>query len=191
MVTVPTGHLHSGLIKSCGHKRASPLIIDEVGNKYGKLTVLERVLSEKSQEAHWLCQCECGNKTIVTGTHLRNRITKSCGCINSVGEYNISKILNENDVSYKSQYSFSDLVYKAPLRYDFAILENEKVIRLIEFDGPQHREGNSWHTEESEIRDLMKNEYAKSNNIPLVRLPYSTRDKITLDLLFGDTYLVK
>lgn len=99
--------------------------------------------------------------------------------------------MNENDISYKSQYSFSDLVYKAPLRYDFAILENEKVIRLIEFDGPQHREGNSWHTEESEIRDLMKNEYAKSNNIPLVRLPYSTRDKITLDLLFGDTYLVK
>lgn len=164
---------------------------DEIGNTYGKLTVLERVLSEKSQEAHWLCQCECGNKTIVTGTRLRNGITKSCGCINSVGEYNISKILNKNNISYKSQYSFSDLVYKAPLRYDFAILENEKVVRLIEFDGPQHQEGNSWHTEESEIRDLMKNEYAKSNNIPLVRLPYSTRDKITLDLLFGDTYLVK
>ena len=138
MVTVPTGHLHSGLVKSCGHKRTSPLIIDEVGNKYGKLTVLERVLSEKSQEAHWLCQCECGNKTIVTGTRLRNGITKSCGCINSVGEYNISKILNKNNISYKSQYSFSDLVYKAPLRCGFAILENEKVGGLIGFAGPQH-----------------------------------------------------
>lgn len=191
MVTVPTGHLHSGLIKSCGHKRASPLIIDEVGNKYGKLTVLERVLSEKSQEAHWLCQCECGNKTVVKGTNLRQGITKSCGCLASIGEYNISKILNESNISYKSQYSFSDLIYKAPLKYDFAILENEKVIRLIEFDGPQHRKGNCWYSEDLRIRDLMKNEYAKSNNIPLVRLPYSTRDKITLDLLFGDTYLVK
>ena len=99
--------------------------------------------------------------------------------------------MNDNNISYKNQYSFSDLVYKAPLKYDFAILENEKVIRLIEFDGPQHRKGNCWYSEDLRIRDLMKNEYAKSNNIPLVRLPYSTRDKITLDLLFGDTYLVK
>lgn len=36
----------------------------------------------------------------------------------------------------------------------------------------------------------MKNEWAKEHNIPLVRIPYWERDKITLDMILGDKYLV-
>lgn len=35
-------------------------------------------------------------------------------------------------------------------------------------------------------RDKVKNEYALSHGIPLVRIPYWERDNITLEMLFGD-----
>lgn len=39
--------------------------------------------------------------------------------------------------------------------------------------------------------DKIKNEYALSHNIPLVRIPYKERDHITLEMIMGDKYLVK
>jgi hypothetical protein len=41
------------------------------------------------------------------------------------------------------------------------------------------------------MRDLEKNQYALAHNIPLVRIPYTQRDNITLDMLLGPDYLVK
>lgn len=48
--------------------------------KFGKLRVLsfEKI---KNNRAIWLCECECGNKTLVTSKCLLNGNTKSCGCI--------------------------------------------------------------------------------------------------------------
>lgn len=91
------------------------------------------------------------------------------------------------------EYSFSDLKNKRVLRFDFAIIDNNKVIRLIEFDGIQHFEEQSFFThdlESTQKNDRIKNEYCKSNNIPLVRIPYWERDKITLDMLLGKEYLI-
>ena len=55
-------------------------LIDETGNRYGKLTVLKRDGSSKEKKAKWLCKCDCGNYTSVVGKSLRNGNTKSCGC---------------------------------------------------------------------------------------------------------------
>lgn len=54
--------------------------IDEVGNTYGYLTVIERAPSSKDGRAMWKCKCRCGNEVIVLGKHLRSGNTKSCGC---------------------------------------------------------------------------------------------------------------
>ena len=54
-------------------------LINEVGNRYGKLTVLRRV-ENKDTVATWLCRCDCGNETETRGTSLRAGKTKSCGC---------------------------------------------------------------------------------------------------------------
>lgn len=57
---------------------------DETGNVYGQLTVLKRVeKASYGRHAFWLCQCECGNKPIVSGTSLRDGRTKTCGCVHS------------------------------------------------------------------------------------------------------------
>lgn len=54
---------------------------DITGQKFEKLTVINRIGSNKIRQATWLCQCECGNKIIVTGIDLRRGKVKSCGCI--------------------------------------------------------------------------------------------------------------
>lgn len=57
-----------------------PKCLDLVGEKFWKLTVLERVENSNTGKSQWLCQCDCGNKVIVVGAHLKSGNTRSCGC---------------------------------------------------------------------------------------------------------------
>lgn len=55
-------------------------LIDETGNTYGRLTVIERVENNAQGKARWLCICECGVDKVVRGNSLRHGDTQSCGC---------------------------------------------------------------------------------------------------------------
>ena len=55
-------------------------LIDLTGQKFGRLTVVERH-GVKDGHAAWLCKCDCGNTTVVNGRNLRNGRTTSCGCL--------------------------------------------------------------------------------------------------------------
>lgn len=54
-------------------------IKDRTGQRYGKLVAIsmERGISH---HMHWLCQCDCGKRIIVSGDNLRTGNTASCGC---------------------------------------------------------------------------------------------------------------
>jgi len=56
-------------------------LIDLTGEKYGRLTVIKRVSDGKNKHPRWLCKCDCGNETTVSGSNLMNNSTKSCGCL--------------------------------------------------------------------------------------------------------------
>ncbi|MCK5018783.1 MAG: HNH endonuclease [Candidatus Peribacteraceae bacterium] len=60
--------------------------IDLIGQRFGRLVVIEQVANYTSphgkQQCKWLCQCDCGGETTVVSNSLRNGGTKSCGCIN-------------------------------------------------------------------------------------------------------------
>lgn len=64
----------------------APTYINETGNRYGKLYVLSfsgvryRRNGAGTREAVFLCQCDCGNQCLYSGTLLRLGRTKSCGC---------------------------------------------------------------------------------------------------------------
>lgn len=59
-------------------------LIDETGNRYGKLVVIERIGTKEypsgQKKPIWLCQCDCGNTTEAFGQSLRAGQYKSCGC---------------------------------------------------------------------------------------------------------------
>lgn len=54
--------------------------MSEHGVPDSKLTVIQEAKSKEGR-AYWLCKCDCGNTTIVSGKNLRNGNTKSCGCL--------------------------------------------------------------------------------------------------------------
>ncbi len=58
-----------------------PKLIDLTGQKFGRLTVLERTGNSTDGKARWICECECGNVLVVQGNHLREGVTRSCGCL--------------------------------------------------------------------------------------------------------------
>lgn len=57
-------------------------IIDITGQRFGRLVVLGITEEkEKHRSRKWLCQCDCGNTKIVSGSALRSGDTRSCGCL--------------------------------------------------------------------------------------------------------------
>ncbi|HCQ6003679.1 TPA: hypothetical protein OL424_003040 [Clostridioides difficile] len=54
---------------------------DITGKTFGKLTVLKMSGKDKYSHNLWLCQCECGNRTITSTSALEQGKAQSCGCI--------------------------------------------------------------------------------------------------------------
>lgn len=71
--------LKKGESQSCGCLRLELVSPDLTGNKFGRLTVIERCESSNNNGV-WLCECECGEKTKVVTNTLTSGHTKSCGC---------------------------------------------------------------------------------------------------------------
>lgn len=189
IIRVCGNSLKQGKTKTCGcvpSKKPNDL----TNQRFGKLTALE--LFYKNNKVYWHCQCDCGKFTDVSAAHLSGGKIQSCGCITySIGEKNIENLLIENSIQYVKEYKFKDL---GEYRYDFYL---PTLNRLIEFDGKQHFQecGGSWdendNLEQRQARDKIKNNYAISNNIDLVRIPYWKRDTITIEMLLEDEYLIK
>lgn len=106
-----------------------------------------------------------------------------CGCPHcndslSKGERKIYDYLSSKRIIFNQQQTFPDCVDINALRFDFSILDEAKSIKgVIEFDGKQHFEPIEWFGgiesfQKQQRRDQIKNEYCKTNSIPLLRIPY-------------------
>jgi len=113
--------------------------------------------------------------------HLRGYGCSKCN--ESKGEIRVAEYLLENDISFYPQKTFKTLRYKNPLKFDFYIPE---INGLVEYDGHGHYipcfgstpEDKQKNLEDCKRRDKIKNEWAKANNIPLLRIPYWDFDRI-------------
>lgn len=107
-----------------------------------------------------------------------------CPCNNETkGEERVSDYLLLNKIDFSRQFSTPDCVYKAPLRFDFAILKNSSLLALIEYDGKQHYEpieyfGGAKALQLQKKKDQIKTNYCLKNNIPCIRIPYWELDSI-------------
>lgn len=195
---VSASNLRTGGTKSCGclkrekDKQPKGNVINLIGKKFGHLTVISRCGSDKRGEALWECECDCDahNHLIVLSSNLRTGHTISCGCERrSKGELAVAKILNENNISFQQEYKAFKFSNGKWATYDFYI--NNKY--LIEYDGETHYAYNlhGWHTKEQlkkqQERDIIKNQWCKDNNIPLIRIPYTHLQNLCLEDLQLET----
>lgn len=185
--------LQNNHTKSCGCIKKKYQVGDIINNK--QIISFQPLLQShknKEKQAYYRCKCLlCGRQYDASTITLER--SYGCGCIKSIGQANIKKILEDFNIPFIREYSFKNSLY----RFDFAILDqNQKVIRLIQFDGQQHYQyrKTGWNTiqhyQKVKKSDNQKNLLAKQNNIPLVRIPYWHRYDIDIDMLLKDFYLV-
>lgn len=202
--------IRNGNTKSCGclhkqllSKRNAENSSVKIGNRYGKLVVIKdlgmRKQNSRDKNERWsLCQCDCGSQPIqVKNNMLQNGWKKSCGCMQSQGEFVIQKILKDNNIQYLKEYYFEDLKVKNYLRFDFAIFKNNSLQYLIEFDGRQHFTGpeaswkNTHSLEKIQQYDNLKNEYCIKNNIILKRIPYTEIKTVDYGRIISNEFNIK
>lgn len=185
---VRTGHLNNEHTKSCGcymrDRTSEANSIDLSGKVFGKLLALHRTsghLTPAGQNlSEYMCRCSCGNEIAVLSMNLVSGNTQSCGCDGcSRGENLVREILNKNNITYKPQYTFKELLSEkgAPLRFDFGVInQDDKLICLIEFNGEQHyyeEESNKqFGKQQRDVTDNLKRKFCDDNNIPLFIIRY-------------------
>ena len=189
--------LRSGNTKSCGcyqKERAAQSNMDRVGNLVGQRFGKLQIISEAGFITHtngkrsriYNCLCDCGNYCQIQHQYLAFGDTTSCGCIRSKGEFQIEQLLKEHNINFQREYSFENLKDKLSLRFDFAIFNNKnELLGLIEYQGEFHNGNTRCQTKEDIKRqqehDKRKFEFAKNNNIRLIRIKYD--EGIAIDKL--------
>lgn len=85
----------------------------EVGSRFGKLTVVER-LPNKHEQRYWLCLCDCGGSTKTYSICLRKGRTRSCGCLRQGGtlRHGHARGRKGGSLTYKSWRSMLSRCYR-------------------------------------------------------------------------------
>lgn len=88
-------------------------IINELGNRYGKLLVIEKAKKDSSRRIMWKCQCDCGNIAIIRGTDLRSG--QVIQCPKCAKEYATKKLIEykQNTAEDLTNKQFGDLIVLA------------------------------------------------------------------------------
>lgn len=172
----------SGKTTNCGCKTTllksqAKRILEIPGTIYNYLQVLNPAFQENEigDSYYWYKCLLCGKEIKLPAVYVRNGNTKSCGCLNSFKEREISQLLKENNINFKNQYTFSDLLSdkKVKLRFDFGLLDsNNNLLGLIEYQGVQHfnEKCGDFGRQQREITDKQKVNYCLKNKIPLLIL---------------------
>lgn len=199
-IIATTNSLNRGKVQSCGcyqRERTSQVSkIDITGKTVGNFTALEPTGNSRSGGVEWRCRCNlCGNENYLMRTSSFNaNIFKHCGCQTcySKGAEKIQSILDNNQIKYCLEKSFDDLRFQETnkkARFDFWVQDSY----IIEYDGIQHFKAGTgtWDSPEkvaaTQHRDEIKNKYCFNHNIPIIRIPYTHMDKITLEDLLPET----
>lgn len=97
-----------------------------------------------------------------------------CWKYQSTGEIKIREILEEYGIKFEQEKNLPYLTYKMPLYFDFFIPEYRTA---IEFQGAQHFKaidffGGEAAFKDQQIRDQIKRDWCKANNIRLIEVEF-------------------
>lgn len=169
-------------LKTICKKEHLEYLIDEWDEENEKL--MEEYTKGSHSSISWICS-ECGHKW---NASIANRMKhKGCPkCAGSKGEKRIMRYLEDKNISYIQEYTFPNCLSDngRRLRFDFALLDKRKNVKcLIEYDGEQHfkpvhftdmdEDIMKQNLESCKLRDSIKDDYCKKNNVPLIRIPYT------------------
>lgn len=169
--------------KNC-RKKTTKMFKRDVYNKFkSEYVVVGEYTNNKTKikVKHNSPYCNYSCFKITPNNLLKLKMCPKCKKINniSLGELQIKKYLDKNNIEYTREYRC--LKNKDTGRYlpfDFAVFKSNKLFCLIEFDGIQHFEHNSFFEKRLSLDyrkklDLIKTNWCIENNIKLVRIKYT------------------
>lgn len=166
------------------------VFIDLVGQKFGRLTVVERAKNNKGGSARWLCQCKCDKRVVVQASNLKNKNTQSCGCLQKEMAYKsnyvhgccdknnptyqtwqqmVQRCTNPNNKSYKNYGSRGIHVCEAWLKFENFLQDMGKhpkgmTLDRVDNDGNYCKENCRWTTYKQQNRNYRRNILIKIND---------------------------
>jgi len=154
--------------------------LNDCKNKFGEMYDYD--LSDyKNGDSHINIICKkCGYERNVIAKSFLGGAGICPVCDESEGEFLVRRFLIENKINFFQHYTeFNDCKYKNNLEFDFYLPE---LNITIEFQGEQHYIDNGWKSGEEfknqQIRDQIKRDYCKVNNIKEIEIPYWEKDNI-------------
>lgn len=110
----------------------------------------------------------------------------------SFGERKVAWLLEEGDIIFEREFSFPELKSGAgiALRFDFAVFETIEDLEagkpkfLLEYQGEQHfrpKFTNAQTFARQQANDKRKRQFCSVKGIPLVAIPYTDFNTMTLD----------
>lgn len=187
--TVNVYNIINGLSKDCGcgrnQKMSDIMNIDSlVGEKYGKLTVIEKAGKNKYGKMVYKCKCECGNTINVLSNSLRTGHTLSCGCIKSATPSKMKTYLESLGYSVEMEKRLN--LEGENISYMCFDLYIEELNLAIEYDGEPHfkpidwaNKGIDWAIQNLELveyRDKAKEKACYKRGIFLLRIPFTQKN---------------
>ncbi|UUV25832.1 MULTISPECIES: zinc-ribbon domain-containing protein [Lysinibacillus] len=172
---------------------SNPLLSSEWNvSKNGELT--NNITRTTDKKYWWIChKCKTDIYEFPNNRFNKNKapifgFTDDCitchYCNLSKGAKKIHDLLSKYDIDFVMEYTYKDLLSDKGnlLRFDFAIIKDNEVISLIEYDGEYHD-----FSEIVQYHDKIKDEYCKANNITLYRIhhtenPHNLASKYLLEL---------
>lgn len=168
---------------------------DLTGERFGILTVLSyvgrRSIPCGQLQTIWKCKCDCGSVVNVRAATLKNGDTRSCGCIKSHGEREIAEYLVSKNISYQREYMFADCTNSKgnQCKFDFAVIDGEKLVCLIEYQGEQHfvvPKNTPWFGKmQRDETDKIKEDYCLTHNILLFKIRYDEDIPVKLESIIN------
>lgn len=155
-------------------------------NVWAKNNNIKTIVLDFCDDKKWtrqgiLCKCECGEEFTTSIASFQNGKIRCDVCSQSVSRYEhiVKQFLDDRQIRYIYQYRINSCKDILPLPFDFYLKEKQC---LIEIDGEGHYKPchfnqigyeDSLKTYEiTKKHDLIKDNYCKKYNIPLLRIPY-------------------
>jgi hypothetical protein len=181
----PDSHINgSGCPKCSGKNKTTSDLIKSFINIHGEHKYTYNKVKFKNNKTKVIVTCpKHGDFKTLPSNHLQG---KGCPiCRESKGERIIREYLIKNNINFIPQYKFAKCKNIKILPFDFYLLDYNV---CIEFNGIQHYKpiklfGGDENLKTIQKRDIIKMEYCKNNNIPLIIIKYTDDITNTLILL--------
>ena len=181
----PVVHINGCGCKKCSNEKLSKIKISNNKEFIKKSKDIHKNKYDYSlveyKNAHAKVKIICKEHSVFEQTPNSHLNGTGCpNCQKSKGELKIKEYLDNNKFIYNEQYKFKDCRNILPLPFDFHLPEYNI---CIEYDGEQHFKRYKFEKDDNnlnirKLRDKIKTDFCKKNNIKLIRIKYTDFKKI-------------